>query len=316
MNCIDELLSRFPVMILDGALATELEKRGCDLNDPLWSAKLLVEDPDVIGAVHRDYLEAGADCIITASYQATYQGFAGRGATDAQAREYLRRSVEIARNVRDSFWRSGETAFRFRPLVAASAGPYGAYLADGSEYRGDYQLTEDDLMSFHRRRLTTLIEAGPDILAFETIPCFIEAKALVRLLHEFPEMACWVSFSARDGYHTRNGEKLADCARWLNDHPQVAAIGVNCTGPQYIVSLIREIRKETDKPVIVYPNSGEQYDGLEKCWGGGNESVPFGEAARDWFAAGARIIGGCCRTGPGDISAICRWARESRLAKE
>lgn len=311
MNPIHHILENYPLLILDGAFATELERRGCNLQDSLWSAKVLIENPDLIRAVHADYLEAGADCIITASYQATYEGFMHRGLNWNQARDLIAASVGLAVRARDAFWadplhRQG----RPKPLVAASVGPYGAYLADGSEYRGDYTLNEQELAAFHRQRLETLIAAGPDILACETIPCLAEAKALVRLVEEHKDSYCWVTFSARDGSHISNGERIRDCASWLDRHGQVAAVGVNCTAPVYVASLIDELRLGTDKPIVVYPNSGEQYDGLSKIWGGGRACTPFGELARSWFQQGARVIGGCCRTTPADIRAIGKWARE------
>ena len=310
MNPINDILSIFPLMILDGALSTELERRGCDLNDPLWSAKILMENPQLIGAVHTDYFEAGADCVITASYQASYEGFMKRGVSEQQAGELIQLSITIATAARDLFWANSANRYnRPKPLVAASVGPYGAYLGDGSEYRGDYTLNETELSTFHRKRLQTLIDAEPDILACETIPCLMEAKVLVELLKENPETYCWFSFSAKDGLHINSGEKMEECARWLDAHEQVAAVGINCTAPEHVTSLITEIRKGTDKPIIVYPNSGEHFDPQTKIWNGNSEGRPYGESARNWFNQGARLIGGCCRTTPQDIRAIAAWAR-------
>ena len=309
MNPINDILNRFQTMVLDGAFATELEKRNCDLKDPLWSAKILLEEPALIGKVHHDYFAAGADCAITASYQATYEGFAARGMSETEAGDLIQLAVKIAREARDSFWAGvADKTSRPRPLVAASVGPYGAYLADGSEYRGDYNLDEAQLMTFHRRRLQTLISATPDLLACETLPCFAEARALTRLLLEHPNNYAWISFSAKDGLHTRKGEKVRDCARWLDDYEQIAAIGINCTEPQYVSSLIKEIKKGSSKPIIIYPNSGEQYDPIQKCWFAGG-AAHFSSLAQSWFKDGAQIIGGCCRTGPEDIKEICSWAR-------
>lgn len=310
MNPVEKILTSFPLMILDGAFSTELERRGCDLNDPLWSAKILMEKPKVIGAVHTDYFEAGADCVITASYQATYEGFMKRGLNEQQAGERIQLSISLAIAARDEFWsNSVNRTHRPKPLVAASVGPYGAYLADGSEYRGDYSLSETELRTFHRKRLQTLIDAKPDILACETIPCLIEAKVLVELLKENPGTYCWVSFSAKDGLHINSGEKMVECARWLDNHEQVAAIGINCTPPEHVTSLITEIQKSTNKPIVVYPNSGEKYDPQIKLWNEKAEAIPYGESARNWFEQGARLIGGCCRTTPQDIHAIAAWAR-------
>ena len=307
MNPLTRMLEDYPLLVLDGAFATELERRGCDLNDPLWSAKVLLERPEIIGQVHTDYFAAGADCAITASYQASVEGFRRRGLTEAQALELIGRSVTIAREARDRFWEDpGHHKGRPRPLVAGSVGPYGAFLADGSEYRGDYALTEDQLVAFHRPRMRALVDAGADLLACETIPCLREAAALVRLLKEFPDTRAWISFSARDGEHLCSGENLGDGARWLEDQPQVLALGVNCTAPQHVAALIGAARAHSGKPVLVYPNSGEAYDAVSKTWSGGASTGGYGTWAQLWQRAGARLIGGCCRTTPEDIRTVAR----------
>lgn len=309
-NPLAPLLERYPLLILDGALATELERRGCDLRDPLWSAKVLLENPELIAQVHRDYLLAGADCIITASYQATVEGFMQRGLTLEAARETLQRSVQLAVEARDAFWQDEvHRVGRPRPLVAASVGPYGAFLADGSEYRGDYRLSEAELMDFHRPRLAALLEAGPDLLACETIPCFTEARALTHLLAEFPDACAWFSFSARDDAHISQGERLADCAAALDAIPQVVAIGVNCTAPRHIPALIAAARTATSKPIVVYPNSGETYDAVRRAWCGPATIDTFAREAQRWYDAGAQLIGGCCRTTPAHLTQIAAWAR-------
>ncbi|MCP8968115.1 homocysteine S-methyltransferase [Ectobacillus ponti] len=310
MNPITQVLDRFPILILDGAMATELESHGCELNDSLWSAKVLMENPDIIRRVHMDYFEAGADCAITASYQATVEGYMKKGLTEAEAVHLIGESVRIAVEARDAFWeQAGAPADRPKPLVAASVGPYGAFLADGSEYRGDYSLTEDELVAFHRDRIKILIEAGADILACETIPCLMEAKAIIRVLQELPGVYAWITFSAKDALHISSGERIADCAAWLDGEEQVAAVGINCTPPRYISPLIQEIKSRTAKPIIVYPNSGEAYDAESKTWGAGTEADNSFNA-RSWYQAGASLIGGCCRTAPEDIEGIASWARK------
>jgi homocysteine S-methyltransferase len=313
MNPIASILDHYPALVIDGALATELERRGCDLNDELWSAKILLEEPEKIKQVHHDYFKAGADCAITASYQATIEGFRKRGLNEEEAVALIQKSVSLAREARDEFWADESNhAGRARPFVAASVGPYGAFLADGSEYRGNYGLTEKELMDFHRPRMTALIEAGADLLACETIPCLIEAQALAKLLKKFPGATAWVSFSGGDEKHISEGQLFADCVRQLERHPQIAAIGINCTSPQYIPSLIREARTATEKPILVYPNSGETYNATRNDWDGKPVLDSFGEQAREWYEAGARLIGGCCRTTPEDIRVIASWARASR----
>jgi homocysteine S-methyltransferase len=311
MNPIAAILQTHPIVILDGALATELERRGADLRDSLWSAKILLEAPELIRAVHMDYFLAGADCAITASYQATVDGFAGRGLSEAEALGLIQRSVQLAVEARDAFWAdSAHRVGRPRPFVAASVGPYGAFLADGSEYRGDYGLSEAALIDFHRPRLAALVAAGADMIACETIPCLIEARALVRLLAEFPGVSAWMSFSAQDEERICHGERLADCAAFLDDYPQVAAIGVNCTAPAFISGLIRAARRATSKPILAYPNSGEIYDGASHSWHGETSRDAFGAQAQQWYVAGAQIIGGCCRTTPAHIRTLADWARQ------
>ncbi|MCL4529613.1 MAG: homocysteine S-methyltransferase [Chloroflexi bacterium] len=309
MNPIETILQKYPAVILDGALATELERRGADLKDKLWSAKLLIENPGLIKQVHTDYFFAGADCATTASYQATVEGFMQRGLSRKESIDLIQKSVILAQEARDEFWANEINRIgRPRPFIAASVGPYGAFLADGSEYRGDYGLTESELIAFHRPRMEALIAAGADMLACETIPCFVEAQAIAQLLEEFPSVSAWISFSAKDGTHISSGERFSDCTRWLDQFPQVAAVGINCTSPKFISSLIKETRDKTTKPILVYPNSGESYNANKHDWDG-DTCEAFGESAKEWYASGARIIGGCCRTTPDDIRSIAAWAR-------
>ena len=310
MNPIASVLEHQSVLVIDGALATELEARGYNLKDELWSAKILLEQPEAIKQLHYDYFKAGADCVITASYQATIEGFMKRGLNKEQAIDLIKKSVRLAIEARDEFWaEEANRVGRSKPFVAASVGPYGAYLADGSEYRGNYGLTEEQLIEFHRPRTKALIEAGADMLACETIPSPIEAKALVKLLGEFPSVHAWISFSCRDEAHVCEGEKLEECVRQVESSPQVAAVGINCTSPKFIPSLIREAKKATDKPILVYPNSGESYSADKKDWNNDPVFESFGEEAREWYNAGACMIGGCCRTSPADIHVIAEWAR-------
>ena len=310
MNAIASILDLQPALVIDGALATELERRGCDLKDSLWSAKILLEQPEKIKQVHYDYFKAGADCAITASYQATIAGFAKRGLSEAEAVALMKKSVTLAKEARDEFWAvEANRTGRVKPFVAASVGPYGAYLANGEEYTGNYGLTEKELMDFHRPRMRALIEAGADLLACETIPCLIEAQALVKLLGEFQSVHAWISFSCRDEAHVCEGDRFEDCIRQIEASPFVDAVGVNCTSPRFIPALIREAKKATQKPVLVYPNSGETYDAAKSDWDGHRIYESFGEEAKEWYNAGARLIGGCCRTTPEDIQAIAGWAR-------
>lgn len=292
-------------IVLDGGLATSLEARGRDLHDPLWSARLLIKAPEAIAEVHRDFLIAGADCIASASYQASMPGFAARGIDASGAGALLALSVRLATETRDAFWSaSANRAGRLRPLVAASVGPYGAFLADGSEYTGDYAIGAAALREFHEARWRILAASGADLLACETIPSAEEAAVLLELVAEVPDIWAWVSFSCRDGLHLSDGSRLSDAARACDAAPRVAAVGINCTAPEHIGSLIAEARSATGKPVLVYPNSGERYDATAKRWLGSPSAVDLPEHAHGWVRDGASGVGGCCRVGPRVIAGI------------
>lgn len=317
MNPFRPLLQQQRLIILDGALATELEHRGADLNDPLWSANVLLEQPDLIRQVHYDYFAAGAQVATTASYQATFAGLAARGLDHDQAADLMRLSVQLAIDARtqllsdqanrqSSIVNGAERSLCERQslFVAASVGPYGAFLHDGSEYRGDYGLTVEELMEWHRPRLAVLADSGADLLACETIPCLAEGEALVRLLAEFPDTTAWLSFSCCDEEHVCHGERFVDCVALANRSEQIVAVGLNCTAPRYVEALLRQAAKVTTKPLLAYPNSGERWDAQTNCWLPGSGVDDFAAAAQRWVAAGAQIIGGCCRTTPADIEAL------------
>jgi homocysteine S-methyltransferase len=280
------------VSIADGGLATELEARGHDLSDPLWSARLLVDAPEEIAAVHASFFRAGATIATTASYQASFDGFAARGVDRDETARLLRRSVELASTARDDVGVAGAT-------VAASVGPYGAALADGSEYRGRYGLTVAQLEDWHRPRLEVLADAGADVLALETIPDADEAEALVNVVRSLGVPA-WLSYTI-DGTHTRAGQPLADAFAVTAGVPEVVAVGVNCCAPEDVLSAIGPAAA-TGKPVIVYPNSGERWDAARHAWVGAPRFSP--QLAVQWVSAGARIVGGCCRVRPADIAEL------------
>lgn len=304
-NPLTPFLQQNGFLVLDGGLATELETRGYDLSDDLWSARLLIDEPAAIKQIHTDYLVAGADCIITASYQGTLRGFMKRGLSEEEAIGLLKLSIQLALDARDEFWDDLNNRWhRQKPIVAVSIGPYGAAMADGSEYTGDYDLDKEGLVEFHRRRLHILSNTDADILACETIPSFLEALALAQLLAEIPGRFAWFSFSCSDGHHISDGTPIGNCAGLLDDIAQVAAVGINCTSPRFIPSLVQEVRKVTSKPIVVYPNSGEEYDPNQKRWLGISDSDDFANASKSWCAAGASLVGGCCRTGPEHIRQI------------
>lgn len=299
-NTLDRMLARQRAVILDGGLATELERRGADLKHELWSARMLIENPALIREVHLDYLRAGADVVVTASYQASLEGFERAGLDRHKALGAMRRSVELARDARGEFMAESTGEDRLMPLVAASVGPYGACLMDGSEYTGDYPLDEQELIDFHRPRMEILAKCGADLFSLETIPSQLEAEALLRVLEEFDDMPAWLSFSCRNAEQVSHGESFATCAALADESDLVVAVGMNCTHPRFVSGLLNHAR-ERSTPLLAYPNSGETWDPETHLWNG--DATDHLDASA-WFAAGARLIGGCCRVGPEHISGM------------
>ncbi|GAA0461068.1 homocysteine S-methyltransferase [Streptomyces stramineus] len=289
-------LARGP-LVLDGGLSNQLAAQGCDLSDALWSARLLADDPGQIEAAHTAYVRAGARVLITSSYQATFEGFARRGIGREEAAGLLRRSVDVARRAAGA---GAEEVW-----VAASVGPYGAMLADGSEYRGRYGLSVAELERFHRPRVEALVAAGPDVLALETVPDIDEAEALLKAV-EGCGVPVWLSYSV-EGERTRAGQPLREAFALAAGREQVIAVGVNCCDPRDAGRAVELASEATGKPVVVYPNSGEEWDAEARSWRG----LPTFDATRvaAWRSAGARLIGGCCRVGPDSVTALARTLR-------
>jgi homocysteine S-methyltransferase len=329
--------------VLDGGFASELERLGVSVDGPLWSARALEEAPEAVIAVHRSYLEAGADVLLTGSYQVSAMGFHAAGCSTEEAAQRaataLRQSVALARKacVAPAYPATGHAGavperhrmpqhrlMRWQQIVvAASLGPYGAALANGAEFTGKYGFADParehaTLVAFHAERIAVLAETDADLLAFETVPSLREALAIVEALHRWPQVSAWISFTCRDGEHTAHGERLRVCAEALSGAEQVVALGVNCTAPQFLLSLLAELRAGTAKPLLVYPNSGEAWDAVGRCWvpaaGAFNraaETEAFGTLAQAWFAAGAQLVGGCCRTGPEHVRAVAAISHHS-----
>jgi len=290
------------VLVADGGLATELEARGNDLSDSLWSARLLMDAPEQILDTHLAFFRAGAAIATSASYQASFEGFARRGLDRDRAAGLIRRSVDLARAARDQMAGDGRARW-----VAASAGPYGAALADGSEYRGRYGRGVRELAAWHRPRLEVLAEAGPDVLALETVPDIDEAEALMIAVAGLG-IPAWLSYSVADG-RTRAGQSLAAAFAVPAGVPEVVAVGVNCCTPADLPAAIAIAREATGKPVIVYPNSGEEWDARRRAWVGQSRYCPV--QPQQWISAGASIVGGCCRVRPADIAQITRTVRST-----
>ncbi|RSS60008.1 homocysteine S-methyltransferase [Streptomyces sp. WAC01280] len=317
-------------LVLDGGLSNQLEAQGCDLSDALWSARLLADGPEQIESAHAAYVRAGARVVTTASYQATFEGFARRGLSRAETARLLVRSVELARAAAE---RAGEEAGQEASKeagkgagqearrearreaveggghgagegvwVAASVGPYGAMLADGSEYRGRYGLSVRELERFHRPRVEVLAAAGPDVLALETVPDVDEAEALLRAV-DGCGVPVWLSYTVEGG-RTRAGQELAEAFAVVAGNDQVVAVGVNCCDPAEAGAAVELAVAVTGKPAVVYPNSGERWDAGGRGWRGGVTFDPSRAVA--WAGAGARLVGGCCRVGPPAIAALAR----------
>ena len=289
------------VLVADGGLATELEARGNDLSDSLWSARLLMDAPDQVRKAHVAFFRAGAVIATSASYQASFEGFARRGLGRRDAAGLMRRSVDLARAARAEVAGDGRARW-----VAASVGPYGAALADGSEYRGRYGLSVRELAAWHRPRLEVLAEAGPDVLALETVPDIDEAEALMAAIAGLG-IPAWLSYSIA-GERTCAGQSLSEAFAVAAGVPEVVAVGVNCCAPADVPAAIAAAREVTGKPVIAYPNSGEGWDARRRAWTG--QSRYSAGQLRQWMAAGARIAGGCCRVRPADIAVIAQAAAD------
>ncbi len=294
MDALASLLVDPGYVVLDGGLSTELERNGADLGGDLWTARLLIDEPDRIRSAHAAFFAAGARVATTASYQASFEGFAARGIDGDQTWELLRRSVDLARGARDAHG-SG--------LVAASVGPYGAMLADGSEYTGDYPVGARELRGFHARRLEVLAGSGADLLAIETIPSVVEASALADLLGPGTYGPAWMSFSCRDGTTLNDGTPFEEAVD-LAAAASAVAIGANCTAPQHFSSLIRIARARTDRPIVVYPNRGARWDAARRAWSHEASTESFATMAAGWRAEGATFIGACCGSGAIEIEAI------------
>lgn len=310
MGKLKHALKENEILILDGALGTELEYRGHDVSGSLWSAKYLLENPEVIQKIHEEYILAGSDLLISSSYQASLPGLEEAGLTEAEARSILISTICIAKKAVENAWdklADEDKKRRIYPLVGGSIGPYAAYLADGSEYTGIYQVVDRDLIDFHEFRIQTLLEAGADFLAIETIPNLSEVNVLIKLLQQYPKIDAYISFTSQDGRTISDGTPIEEVITLCETVENLVAVGVNCTAPNYISPLLERIRSSSDKPCIVYPNSGEIYDDINKIWHHNpNNLQTLAEYSQIWKYYGAKIFGGCCRTRPADILQLRR----------
>jgi homocysteine S-methyltransferase len=313
-DAFSALIDQGPVVI-DGGLATHLEALGVDISGPLWSARILADQPEAIVAAHADFITAGAQVIITASYQVSRAGFVAQGRSADHADAALRRSVELAREA------IHRQASDHRVLVAASVGPYGAITHDGGEYRGRYGLSHAQLVDFHAERIAILAEASPDLFAVETIPDVDEAAAIGEVLARYPDVPAWVSFSCGDEERTWAGQPITEAVAVIADAPTVAAVGVNCVHPELVSGLLERMATASDLPLVAYPNSGRVWLPDVETWSAPTrpvlrddsppeqalcpgERTTLGWPLAAWRAAGAQVIGGCCLVEPADIAGL------------
>ena len=293
MTSLRTAIQRQPVL-LDGGLSTTLELLGNDISGDLWSARLLQDAPHAIGEAHRAFFEAGAQVATTATYQATFEGFAHHGIDAGETARLMRRGVELARDAASEVDRP--------TWVAASAGPYGAMLADGSEYHGNYGLTVEQLRAFHRPRISVLADAGADVLAFETLPSALEVEAVLEEVRG-SGLDVWLAVSI-DGDTTRAGDPLADVFDMTQGVDEIVATGVNCSAPSDATSAVSTASR-SGHPVVIYPNSGEGWDAVARTWTASRDTdTPEGWPVGEWVSDGAGLVGGCCRIGPEQIRAL------------
>lgn len=301
-------------LLLDGGLSNVLQEQGFDLNHKLWYGQLLETNPEAVIQAHIEYLKSGAKCIITSGYQSSIPGFMANGFDKTSAENLIIKSVTLAEIAVHQALKSG--IINDKPLIAASVGPYGAYLADGSEYRGNYGVSDQTLHAFHYDRIRLLDHTNADLLACETIPAFQEAKVLSEILYEVDKPA-WVSFSFKDEHRINDGTEIGQCISLFANHPKVFAIGVNCTAPEYISGIIKNIKASSwDKKIVVYPNSGQAYNAESKTWLGISDPELFVEMAQEWIELGVDIIGGCCTIGPRHIKSLSNILLERNFNKD
>ena len=307
-NKLSPHIAKGSPLILDGALATYLETLGADISGALWSASILLDQPSLIKQTHLDYYRAGANVAITASYQASIPGLVKHlQLSEQEAKDVVKKSVELAQEARDQYITETTKEIGNQLFIAGSVGPYGAFLADGSEYRGDYSIPRDEMKDFHRGRIQALVEAGVDILACETIPSKAETEALIELLTtEFASTEAWFGFTLRDSGHISDGTSLSEITALFDNVEQVVALGFNCVPDDLSVAALKTLKPLVKRgTLVVYPNSGEQWNAQAREWEGKRTAgSSLAEKTKEWREAGAGLIGGCCRTTPDDIGVM------------
>ena len=307
MNTIEKKLAQLPFLILDGAMATELERKDADLNDLLWSAKVLMEKPELIRSVHLDYLNAGADIICTATYQATFEGFKKRRLTFLESKGLFKLSVDLAKAARADFLDKNKNAET--PLIAGSIGPYGAFLADGSEYNGQYKIGKVELKNFHRYRMEWLAECGIDLFIFETFPSLLETQAIMELLDKMDGVPALFSFSCKNDQQISDGHLFSEAAILAAECEWIAAVGINCLNPLWVNNLFDQLNG-FEKPLLAYPNDGKLWDAQNKCWLPAHIEIEMEQLWAEWLDKKMKVMGGCCNTSPSYIGQLADFRKK------
>jgi len=288
--------------------------------DDLWVSSCLRTEQGrlELKRAHLDYLRAGADIIKTASYQISVPLLKRSlpEITEEKCLDLMRESVHIARSACREYRQS--ITPQSDPKVAASVGPYGACCADRSEYTGSYanSMTEADFIEWHRPRLTALLEAGADYLAFETFPSLMEAQAVLKWLQEnSPQAKAWVSFSCKDGNHLCHGEAFAGAVSqlWAMNVGSLVAVGMNCTHRDNITPLLKSLKEAnlSHIPLVIYPNGGEDYSEPGTTASTAGRTKTLAQLALEWVDIHDNIfgLGGCCDYHPEDIALLHRALR-------
>lgn len=310
-HLLADLIRQTGSVVIDGAMSTALEKAGCDLNDKLWSARVLIDEPEKIRQVHKDYFDAGANVAITASYQATQAGFKERGFDSETAYKLIAQSVFLAQQARAEFLAQHPETDPKTLLIAGAVGPYGAYLANGAEYTGQYHLSDDQYRAFHQLRMKALVEAGADFLGVETQARLDEVKVILSMIKEL-DTSAWITFTLKDSGHIADGTPIEKAFEVCGNNSLVDAVGINCIKREIVAEALEKISSVTDKPMIVYPNSGETYDPSTKTWSHPVSGPGWDHFVTKWKSMGAVCLGGCCRTLPSDIVQIANLMKAKR----
>lgn len=294
----DELNKPF---LIDGAMSTALEQLGADTDNSLWTASVLDKQPDLIKKVHEDYFNAGARLTITDTYQANIQAFVANGYSEQRAHQLVKLAVKLAKEARDEY----EQKTGVHNYIAGALGPYGAYLADGSEYTGNYHLSKKEYKGFHRPRLADILSVGVDIIAIETQPRLDEVQAELELAKELaPDTPCYVTFTLKDSTTLPDGTKLANAAKVVSQYDNVIAVGINCVPLEEVTPAVKIVHASTDKPVIAYPNSSAIYHPATKIWTFPHGHHSLASYLPEWLNVGLTIVGGCCTTATHDIELL------------